>query len=80
MQKQDKQSRAIEAVSQFERLPDSALIDLGVIRVLAGNKSRATIYNWMRAGSFPKPAQVPGRTNLWRVGAIRQALGMAPAV
>ena len=62
------------AAENFDRLPDSALADISVIRAVT-NKSRATIYRWIAAGLFPKPKKV-GLTsnNVWTVGDIRRAL------
>lgn len=62
------------AAENFDRLPDSALADIAVIRAVT-NKSRATIYRWIAAGLFPKPKKL-GLTsnNVWTVGDIRRAL------
>ena len=61
----------------FDRLPDSALIDLNTLRTLMGGKHRNTIYTWVKRGVFPKPVPLEGMRNCWRVGEVRKALGIA---
>lgn len=61
-------------VENFDKLPDSACIDIAVLRAITG-KSRATLYRWIDKGILPKPRKL-GLTsnNVWSAGDIRRAL------
>lgn len=62
------------AAEHFDRLPDSACIDIAALKAITG-KSRATLYRWIDKGILPKPRKF-GLTsnNVWAVGDIRRAL------
>lgn len=62
-----------DAARHFDRLPDTALVDIPVIRAVT-SKSRATIYRWIELGKFPKPRKIGNSKNLWSVGEVRRAL------
>lgn len=62
-----------DAARHFDRLPDSALVDIANILAVT-SKSRATIYRWIDRGQFPKPRKIGNSQNLWSVGDIRRAL------
>lgn len=61
-------------VEHFDRLPDSACIDIAALKAITG-KSRATLYRWIDKGILPKPRKL-GLTsnNVWAAGDIRRAL------
>lgn len=61
-------------VENFDRLPDSACIDIAALKAITG-KSRATLYRWIDKGILPKPRKL-GLTsnNVWAAGDIRRAL------
>lgn len=63
------------AVENFDRMPNSARISLGVVEIISG-KSRATIYRWVSQGKLPKPVRFGNSHNSWTVGDIRSALGI----
>jgi len=62
------------AAEYFDRLPDSACIDIAALKAITG-KSRATLYRWIDKGILPKPRKF-GLTsnNVWAAGDIRRAL------
>jgi len=60
-------------VENFDRLPDSAHVDIGALKAITG-KSRATLYRWMDRGLLPKPRKLGPTHNFWTAGDIRRAL------
>ena len=60
------------AAENFDRAPDSALIDLPALKAITG-KSRATILRWVTQGILPKPKKLGATRNFWTVGEIRAA-------
>lgn len=64
------------AAEYFDRLPDSACIDIAALKAITG-KSRATLYRWIDKGILPKPRKF-GLTsnNVWAAGDIRRALSV----
>jgi predicted DNA-binding transcriptional regulator AlpA len=64
-----------DSAKHFDRLPDSARIDIAAVIAVVG-KSRATIYRWVDRGLFPKPRKLAGPTsqNTWSVADVRRAL------
>ena len=60
-------------VEQFDTLPDSAKVDMTVIRTLVGGKGRSTVYRWIDKGILPKPRKISGR-NYLTAGELRAAL------
>ncbi len=67
------------SAANFDQLPDSALIDMPHLKVIAG-KSNATIYRWIENGILPKPRKFGPTRNYWTAGEIRQAFGMTSEV
>lgn len=61
------------SVEHFDRLPDSAHIDLPALRALTG-KSRATLYRWIERGILPPPRKLGLTRNFWTAGDVRRAL------
>ena len=63
-----------DSARHFDRLPDSARVDIAVVCAITG-RSRATIFRWVKDGTFPKPRKIgQGTYNLWRVSDLRAAL------
>ena len=61
------------AAENFDRLPDSACIDIATLKAITG-KSRATLYRWIDRGILPKPRKLGLTHNVWAAGDIRRAL------
>lgn len=61
------------AAEHFDSLPDSAHVDLPVLKFVTG-KSRATLYRWIDKGILPKPRKLGPTHNFWLAGDIRRAL------
>lgn len=61
------------AAENFDRLPDSACIDIATLKAITG-KSRATLYRWIDKGILPKPRKLGLTHNVWAAGDIRRAL------
>lgn len=59
-------------MSQFESLPDCAIVRLPVVRELFGVSS-PTVWRWSKKGLLPKPIKVSGITG-WQVGEVKAAL------
>lgn len=60
-------------VEHFDRLPESAQIDIASLKAITG-KSRATLYRWIDKGILPKPRKLGLTNNYWTAGEIRRAL------
>lgn len=62
------------AVALWDKLPDSAEVDVKSICLIKG-LSKATIYRRVMAGRFPKPLPREEGTNAtrWRLGDVRTA-------
>lgn len=64
-------------LSEFDKLPNSALIRLSTLQALIP-LSRVAIWRRVRDGQFPKPVQLPGSPLLaWSAGDVRQLLAEA---
>lgn len=61
------------ALSNFDKLPDSAYIRLPVMVGLFG-VSPASIWRGVKNNSIPKPVKISERTTAWNVGIVRRAL------
>lgn len=61
------------AAEHFDRLPDSACVDIAVLKGVTG-KSRSTLYRWIDKGILPKPRKLGLTNNVWLAGEIRRAL------
>lgn len=67
------QSNVIERVSVFDNLPDSALMNIAEIRVLAC-RSNASIWRDVQAGRLPEPQKIGAGSSRWFVGDVRRYL------
>lgn len=65
-----------EAARHFDDLPDSASVDITVIRAITG-KHRATIYRWIDKGLLPRPLKRDGAQNAFNVGEVRRSKAIA---
>lgn len=62
----------IEALANFDSLPDSANVRLPVVMRLYGISSASV---WRNVGkTIPKPRKLSARTTCWNVGELRKAL------
>ncbi|MBN3848722.1 helix-turn-helix domain-containing protein [Paraburkholderia sp. Ac-20342] len=61
------------ALEQFDRLPDSARVDVRTVAGLLGI-SVPTVWRHVRTGKLPLPRKIGGSTR-WLVGELRNALG-----
>ena len=52
-----------DAARHFDRLPDSALVDIANVLAVT-SKSRATIYRWIKRGQCKHPANPPSPSRL----------------
>lgn len=60
------------ALADFDILPDSAHVRIGVVAALFGI-GVPTVWRWLRAGQLPQPVR-RGGTTTWRVGDLRRVL------
>lgn len=63
------------ALSEFDRLPDSAHVRMPVVSTLLA-VSPATIWRWTRMGKLPRSTRISGVT-LWNVGELRKMLNLS---
>ena len=66
-------NHAQDALTNFDNLPDSANVRLPVVKMLLGC-STATVWRWVKNGSFPKPHKLGEQLTAWNVGEIRHVL------
>ncbi|WP_062195735.1 helix-turn-helix transcriptional regulator [Caldimonas taiwanensis] len=52
-------------------LDDLALVDIKVVRRLAGFTSSTPVYDRVRSGTMPAPIRLSKRCTRWRLGEIR---------
>lgn len=62
------------ALTNFDRLPDSAFVRLPVVRGLLGGISSATVWRLSKSGKLPPPVKLSACATAWPVGPLRQAL------
>ena len=62
-----------KSVESFDKLPDSALIDVRSLALLLGCSDN-TIWRRSKAGVLPVPIRVSPQQTRWRVGDVRCAL------
>lgn len=67
------------ALKNFDDLPNSAYVRIGVVRALNGNCSEATVYRMSQQGILPQPCKLGARMSGWNVGKLRQALAARTA-
>lgn len=65
-------SKLLQALQNFDQLPNSAFVSEPVVRGLVG-KSRVTVYIWQRKGLLPKSYKF-GHSVVFNVGEVRAAL------
>lgn len=70
-----RKAKAINAVANFDKLPDATRIRQPAVEILLGI-SHATIWRRVKQGSLPEPRRDGGTTS-WSVGQIRLALAGA---
>lgn len=61
------------ALQNFDSLPNSALVRIGVVAALFGF-SESTVWRQTKAGTFPAPRHLGKRVTAWNVGELRAAL------
>lgn len=67
------------ALAQFDQLPDSAFVRVGVVRALNGNIGNTTVWDWVKKGLLPPPQKLGPQVTAWNVGqlrAVRRARGL----
>lgn len=60
-------------VRDFDNLPDSALLDVRAVSILAC-RSRASIWRDVRDGRLPQPIAIGAQSKRWRVADVRAYL------
>ncbi len=68
-----------EALTHFDKLPNSAFIRLPVMKGLYGVSS-ASIWRGVKNLTIPKPSKLTQRTTAWNVGQVRAALAAKAGV
>lgn len=66
------------AITDFDRLPDSAFVRLPVVQALF-SCSDETVRRRVKAGVLPAPVKLGARTTAWRVGDLRKTLAQVAA-
>ena len=66
-------TKKIDPVADFDKLPASALVDVRTIMALA-DVSRATVFRHTRAGILPNPIQLGPQAVRWTVAEVRKYL------
>lgn len=61
------------AAANFDRLPDSAMVDVKTVAAILG-KSESSIWRDARSGNLPRPFKTGPACTRWNVGAIRRHL------
>jgi len=69
--------RLNDAVSNFDSLPESALIDQKAVQALL-SCGPTSVWRWVKNGTLPKPMHL-GRSVRWRVGDLRALLNKRAA-
>lgn len=62
-----------QALTDFDRLPDSAFVRLGTVAALFAT-SAPNVWKWVKVGKLPAPVKLGPQTTAWQVGALRAAL------
>lgn len=61
------------ALANFDRLPDSAMVDVKIVAAILG-KSESSTWRDARTGTLPRPVKTGPACTRWNVGAIRRHL------
>jgi predicted DNA-binding transcriptional regulator AlpA len=64
----------MDAIKNFDQLPDSALVRMPVVMAIMGGASRQTVERWIREDIFPRGVAVTEGFRAWQVGELRQFL------
>lgn len=64
----------MDAIKNFDQLPDSALVRMPVVMAIMGGASRQTVERWIRDEIFPRGIAVTEGYRAWQVGELRQFL------
>lgn len=65
------------ALTQFDALPNSALVDIKTFAAISGRSVPST-WRDLKAGRIPKPFSTGPNSTRWRVGDIRAHLAGLP--
>ena len=63
----------LKRITDFDTLPDSALLDVKEIRFLAG-RSPASIWRDVKRGRLPRPISIGPNASRWRAADVRTYL------
>lgn len=63
----------LKRITDFDTLPDSALLDVREIRYLAG-RSPASIWRDVNCGRLPRPVSIGPNASRWRAADVRNYL------
>lgn len=66
-------SEIADALRNFDHLPDSANVRVGVVMALL-SCSNPTVWRMASDGRIPKPRKLSERVTAWNVGELRKAL------
>ena len=69
----EKPKAVLEALRNFDQLPNSASVRQPVVQALYAC-SPASIWRGVKAGRIPKPRKLSPRTTCWNVGELKAAL------
>ncbi len=69
MRQEDEDSIA-DSLRQFDQMPDAGYVSVKVCARLF-DIGVASIWRWVKAGTFPAPKQIGGNTTRWNVGEVR---------
>lgn len=75
-----RRQRVIDALNNFDLLPDSAFVRIDVVRALYGTIGRTTVWSWVKSGRLPPPEKLGPQFSAWNVGALRRARLASPSV
>lgn len=67
-----------DALTNYDKFPDSAHVRLPVVRALVGCSS-ATVWRMVNRGELPAPRKLSARITAWNVGELRAALSAGAA-
>ena len=72
----DKVASPDDVLANFDRHPDSALVDVKVVAKLFGCHQN-TVWNQSKSGVLPAPLKITPYMVRWRVGDLRAHMGVA---
>lgn len=71
-------SNTLDALKNFDSLPDSANVREPVVCALYGF-SHGTLWNYAKLGIIPAPRKIGPRVTVWNVGELRRSLAQHAA-